>query len=343
MSVGLVQDLGDPDVRGRIQEFLDTQGGHPVLDVEEEYPHYFEAVYPSEADRRRYIDQQISGASPSIGHRALAALVAAEKVRVIWTTNFDRLPEDATIRVLGASGRVTVASLDNPKVASDALNEGRWPLVGKLHGDFQSRRLKNTPDELRAQDAELRRAFLESCRRFGLAVVGYSGRDGSVMDSLEEAIADGRGFPHGLFWFHRTGSLCTSRVYQLIEKASSAGVDAHLVESETFDELIADLTLLHTDISQNLVPELDRRAQRLSPAPKCSAPSNRRILTLSPAEPRSACSPSDRMLTFGLRLSHTVLLPSICTRSKSIGYGMNQRSLGSCSRVWLGLSRGNDF
>src|SRR5689334_15216976 len=96
--------------------------------------------------------------------------------------------------------------MGEPRVAREAMTEGRWPLIVKLHGDFQSRKLKNTEEELRAQDKDLRRCFVEACVRQGLAVVGYSGRDASVMDALDEAVSGGHGFPGGLFWFSRPGS-----------------------------------------------------------------------------------------------------------------------------------------
>jgi hypothetical protein len=60
----------------------------------------------------------------------------------------------------------------------------------KLHGDFRSRRLKNTGDELRHQDSRLRQILLGACRRFGLVVVGYSGRDDSVMETLTDTLQE---------------------------------------------------------------------------------------------------------------------------------------------------------
>jgi len=87
-----------------------------------------------------------------------------------------------------------------------SLNEANWPLLGKLHGDFQSIALKNTTEELRTQESNLRLAFIESCKRFGLVVAGYSGRDESVMNALEEALDQSSAFPAGLFWISKSGS-----------------------------------------------------------------------------------------------------------------------------------------
>jgi hypothetical protein len=217
-------------------------------------------------DRRAYIENKVSAATPSYGHIALAGLLKMSKAHIVWTTNFDRVIEDAIIRLFGGSAQLVVASLGEPELALQALNGARWPLVGKLHGDFHSRRLKNIPEELRAQDANLRRALLEACRRYGLAVIGYSGRDESVMETLCQALDDGHGYPAGLFWFHRSGSVPFARARDLIDQAQSVSIDAHFVEVETFDELLADVIRLVPDVPTEITQQLDSRTLRVSPA-----------------------------------------------------------------------------
>ena len=54
--------------------------------------------------------------------------------------------------VLNTTGKLIVATLDTPHLMREAMQESRGPVLGKLHGDFQSRRLKNTSAELQAQD-----------------------------------------------------------------------------------------------------------------------------------------------------------------------------------------------
>lgn len=267
VSVHAVPDLGDPAVRARLQHYCDSTGLFPPEDAEDEYAAYFEATYPDDADRRRYLDRTVSGGTPSVGHRALAALMVADKARGVWTTNFDRMVEDAAAAAFGGTGRLVVASLDAPERAMEALNEGRWPLLGKLHGDFQSRRLKNTTAELRTQDEKMRRALVEACKRYGLAVVGYSGRDDSVMGALRDGIDGGQGYPLGLFWFQRSGGSPLPAVKQLIADAVAAGIDAHIVEAETFDELVADLLQQIPDVPAEVAAQLNARANRVSNAP----------------------------------------------------------------------------
>jgi hypothetical protein len=45
-----------------------------------------------------FLDAQLSGAKPSYGHLALAALMRARLTQLVWTTNFDPLVADSCAR-----------------------------------------------------------------------------------------------------------------------------------------------------------------------------------------------------------------------------------------------------
>jgi hypothetical protein len=168
------------------------------------------------------------------------------RVPCVFTTNFDPLVEIATTltdQLLEASGRayLTVAAIDNVDRAELCVRESRWPLLAKLHGDFQSVKLKNTSDELKAQDAKMRRILTAVCARFGLVVVGYSGRDASVMEALTESLAQPNAFPGGIYWVTQSANSAPSAVTKFLSAAINAGVSVNIVESQTFDELAADI------------------------------------------------------------------------------------------------------
>jgi NAD-dependent SIR2 family protein deacetylase len=267
ISVKSCEDLSNLTIRQRLQRYFDAQGTFPPENSPEEYAAYFEETYADAADRRAVLESYMAGAKPSYGHLVLAALMKMAKLRIVWTPNFDRVLEDATAQMLGGTSRFVTVTLDNPQTALESLNEGRWPLIGKMHGDFQSRRLKNTSQELQSQDLAIRRALTESCRRYGLIVVGYSGRDESIMAALEEAIDGGYGYPGGLFWFQRPDSPIFPAVADLLEKATKAGVHAELLEVQTFDELLGDIIRQFGDIPPNLATILDRHGSRLTEIP----------------------------------------------------------------------------
>lgn len=122
---------------------------------------YFE---PTEEERRR--GEKI----PTVAHRHIAELASKGYVRLIVTTNFDHLVEDA-LRSIGM--RPVVISTPDGILGAPPLSQPNV-LVVKVHGDYLDARIKNTPDELsqyeEAIDGLLDRIFDE----FGLIVCGWS-------------------------------------------------------------------------------------------------------------------------------------------------------------------------
>jgi hypothetical protein len=108
---------------------------------------------------------------PTAAHHAIAGLVRDGYVRVIVTTNFDRLLENA-LREIGIEPTV-VSSVDTLSGAEPLTHSTCYVL--KLHGDYKDARILNTDDELGAYppqyDALLDRIFDEH----GLVVCGWSG------------------------------------------------------------------------------------------------------------------------------------------------------------------------
>jgi len=265
-------DLSDPMVRVRIQSHFASDPRCPMDGSDEEYSFYFERAYARPEDRRAFIGEAIALGRPGYGHFAVATLIALKKVGVMWTTNFDRLIEDAAATLLGTTRELTTASIDNASVARDALRDERLPLYGKLHGDFQSDRLKNISAELQAQDSILRDALSVAAGRFGLAVVGYSGRDVSVIEALRAGLQHAAPYPAGLYWFVRGNQPPIQPVVEFIEQAQRAGVEAHMIPFETFDELFGLLLVpfaVPADLAaklQSLRPPSRKQAFRTPPA-----------------------------------------------------------------------------
>jgi hypothetical protein len=251
-----IADLGDPVVRSKLQSHFDDQKIHPALNAPDEYSHYFERTYPSAMDRRAYIEAQIQQGKPSFGHHALALLLKYGLSRFFWTTNFDRTVEDAAFHALGGTGKLVVADLGKPQVLAQAVSQQRFPIYAKLHGDFQSEDIKNTSAELIKQDSEMRAAFTRACATNGLAIVGYSGRDTSVMDALGDALNAEHPFPSGLFWFTRFNEEPYSAVVAFMEAARAKDVPAHFIQVETFDELMSDIV--------RFIPETEPEAAKIA-------------------------------------------------------------------------------
>lgn len=237
-------DTADPVWIDRIDNFFRQTSLLPPVGDPLEYATAFEAVYPQPKHRRQYLDDAISRGTPCFGHKGLGSLIAARKVDCVFTTNFDALVEDAAawanaILPVANQARPTVAAIDSADRAMRCLNESDWPLVAKLHGDYQSTALKNTGSELEKQDARMRHVLVEASKRLGMVVVGYSGRDASIMEALSSVLDHPSPFPNGLFWTTSASSRLLPAVTQFLNQAQVAKVDVAIVECATFDELVA--------------------------------------------------------------------------------------------------------
>lgn len=239
-------DANDPLWMDRINDFFSKRSELPPSGDPSEYAAAFEAVYPTPEARRNYIEDAVQKGTPSYAHKVFASLITTKCLPCIFTTNFDHLVEIAatvTDQLLPAGDRANliVAAIDNAPRAELCLQESRWPLLAKLHGDYQSVDLKNTTEELKAQNAKMRAVLTSACARFGLVVVGYSGRDDSVMEALTDALSQPNAFPGGIFWVSRSMDSVLPAVTKFLTSAAQAGISVAIVESQTFDELAADI------------------------------------------------------------------------------------------------------
>ncbi|MDA8385159.1 MAG: SIR2 family protein [Actinomycetota bacterium] len=239
-----VQDInpGDPRTRALIEGYFDGRNGLPPLGDPEEYSVAFETAYPSPDLRADLIADLCRGRGPNYGHYLLAALMAAGRLHVVFSTNFDDLVEagaHSLFELAGVTPRpsLAVAGLGEPELASRALQKSSFPLVAKLHGDFRSVRLKNSVAELAVQDVEMRHVLRSALGRFGLVVAGYSGRDRSVMEVLTDALDDKGSFPAGIYWCHRPNDPPGQEVTDFLTAARTAGRTAFAVPVDNFIEL----------------------------------------------------------------------------------------------------------
>jgi hypothetical protein len=236
-----VHDINNKAVKQRIQSFLDSRGCPPLWSAPE-YSLYFELLFGDDrAAQQRYISEALSPdkISLTIGHRVLAALLATGHTRIAFTTNFDEVLEKAFALVTG--NNLAAFHLEGSYGALDALNAERFPIYAKIHGDFRYQSIKNLSADLLHNDAEIRRAFIAAAARYGLVVSGYSGRDDNVMRMLREAIDQNNAFPHGLLWTTPRLRSVAPVVKDLVAYAAGKGLNAHIVETGTFDEMMSKI------------------------------------------------------------------------------------------------------
>jgi NAD-dependent SIR2 family protein deacetylase len=228
----LFKDLQSSYSRNIIQEYLDIQGVHPKLGDANEYSHYFELCYNTNIARNRYIQQKVSNIQPSLGYKCLGKLITTGKVIDVWTVNFDELIE-AGIKSIYSGFSVNVLSSANQANKSTDLAS-----VYKLHGDYRYDQLKNISNELKTLENELHNAFLLGLQHKALVVIGFSGRDDSIMNLLESNINNRDFLKYGLIWMLRENTKLPERVSKLMEQACAVNSASCIVEISGFDDIM---------------------------------------------------------------------------------------------------------
>jgi hypothetical protein len=121
-------DAADRLWTARMDAFFGQRAILPPAGDPSEYAAAFEAVYPAEAERRRYIEDAVRKGTPSFAHRVLGSMVTTKTIPCIFTTNFDPLIETAATvanQLVAPANRalLTVAALDSVDRAERCLRE----------------------------------------------------------------------------------------------------------------------------------------------------------------------------------------------------------------------------
>lgn len=122
-------------------------------------------IEPDEADREE------GRKLPTKAHHAIASLVREGYIKVIVTTNFDRLLENA-LREQGVEP-TAIASVDALKGAEPLAHTACY--LVKLHGDYKDARILNTDEELTKYPPEYDALLDRIIDEHGLIVCGWSG------------------------------------------------------------------------------------------------------------------------------------------------------------------------
>lgn len=157
-----------------VKWYRDTTGKEP------NYSDLLEEIASTPDERRSILhsyiepndDEREQGKKvPTPAHHAIAALVRAGFIRVIITTNFDRLMENA-LREQGIEP--TVVASEDALQGAEPLTHSQCYLV-KLHGDYKDARILNTDSELSAYPSSYDRLLDRIFDEYGLIVCGWSG------------------------------------------------------------------------------------------------------------------------------------------------------------------------
>lgn len=231
-KVAAVREPDDPDAGARAaadpEAWWEDRFGEPLG-----YSRLLAEVAPTPAARQALLagyfepaDGEDAGKQPTAAHRALARLVKRGSIKVILTTNFDRLMERA-LEEVGISPHVV---REHDVDAMKPLPHSQITII-KLHGDYADLEQRNTVDELDSYPDALQHLLERVVDEYGLIVCGWSAEwDKALVRTVEGTRS--RRYP--MFW---------SQVGKMSEPAArlTARHSAAVLDGVTADELFSDL------------------------------------------------------------------------------------------------------
>jgi hypothetical protein len=185
---------------------------------------YFTELDPATEERKER--------EPTAAHHAIARLVSRGLLRVIITTNFDRLMETA-LRQAGVAN-IEVVSTD-AQAANCLPFHAAQAFVLKIHGDWRDVTLRNSPAALANYPSALGALLRRILDEHGLIVCGWSAEyDGALRNAIEQY---NRRFP--VYW---VGTNLKDRARALTDSLRAYAVS--LRADEFFTELEAGVSAL---------------------------------------------------------------------------------------------------
>jgi hypothetical protein len=155
----------DPDYSKILERISPTQTERNAI-----LRSYFE---PTQEER----EQQLR--VPTLAHKAIASLVKDGYVKVIITTNFDRLLEVA----LEEQGITSIVVSTDDSIAGAIPYIHSTCTIVKVNGDYRDTRIKNTRTELENYSPALNSYLDRILDEFGLIVCGWSGEWDTALKS----------------------------------------------------------------------------------------------------------------------------------------------------------------
>lgn len=220
--------------------YVERYGGMP------DYSGLLETIAPTPAQRRDLLssyfeptdEERESGLkAPTAAHLSIARLVARGTVRLIITTNFDRLLEQA---IQSEGIEPAVVATESAAVGATPLAHAKCTIV-KVHGDYLDPNIRNTVGELDAYEPALDSLLDRAFDDYGLVICGWSG----IWDpALRHAIERCPTRRYGTYWATRgdptpeAQRLITERAAEVISIGDADAFFGALVSKiEALDDL----------------------------------------------------------------------------------------------------------
>lgn len=177
--------------------------------------------YPDYQEGYAYFERELEKGVPSLGHHALAKILAGKTHNLAITTNFDSLIEDALFIYANEHpllvGHESLAGFIN-------LNVDR-PIVAKIHRSLYFHPY-NRQKETHGLDQEWQETLKKSFMVYTPVVIGYAGGDQSLMEFLKDENVK----MNGLYWCYWKKEKPSQEIIDLVKSKNGC-----LIPIEGFD------------------------------------------------------------------------------------------------------------
>lgn len=184
---------------------------------------------------------------PTKSHKHIASLIKKGYIKVVITTNFDRLLEKA----------LQAENIEPIVIRHPNDIDGAMPLVHsdfilvKINGDYLDTRFLNTEEELSVYDKKTQEYILRIINEFGIISCGWSAKwDIGLLNVLRQS----ENFRFSSYWTHL--GKCESELKEIAKKRK--GETVQIKDSDTFFGELADKILALENIKDNhpLTPDI---------------------------------------------------------------------------------------
>ncbi len=170
------------------------------------------------------LEREMEGKTPSYGYFALATILANTENRLVITTNFDSLSEDALFIYTQARPQI----VGHESLAQYMGAHFQRPVIAKVHRGLYFNPL-NRQEETGAIQTEWKEPLHQAFEKYIPIVIGYGGGDRSLMSYLEDECDD----LECLYWCDICDLSENSERAKLIEKLNGC-----FIKIAGFDELM---------------------------------------------------------------------------------------------------------
>jgi len=171
-----------------------------------------------------YLEKEMEGKYPSYGYFPLAMLLSNTENRLVITTNFDTLLEDALYTYTFKHPLV----VGHESLASYIGSDSRHPVIAKIHRDLLFRPFNRKADMEKLRD-EWEQPLRNALSRYIPIVIGYAGGDHTFMSLLQKIELK------GIYWCH-VGDITPENIENIVARH-----DGYLVKILGFDEIMFQL------------------------------------------------------------------------------------------------------